>query len=100
MSFFAFGSLKTLRASTRGASMVQYIILVGVVALIAVAGYRVFGRGSAATVSLLGERVTTLTSTNPGEGSGGGGAPPARAGARPQRGSGAPPHPRGGALRH
>lgn len=29
---------------TRGANLVEYIILVGVVALIALAGYRVFGQ--------------------------------------------------------
>ena len=35
--------LRKLVKDTRGANLVEYIILVGVVALIALAGYRVFG---------------------------------------------------------
>lgn len=36
-------SLRKLIKDTRGANLVEYIILVGVVALIALAGYKVFG---------------------------------------------------------
>jgi pilus assembly protein Flp/PilA len=35
--------LQELIEDTRGANLVEYIILVGVVALIALAGYKVFG---------------------------------------------------------
>ncbi len=34
---------KSLLSDTRGANIVEYVILVGVVALIAVAGFRIFG---------------------------------------------------------
>jgi Flp pilus assembly pilin Flp len=36
-------SLVRLRRDTRGANMVEYILLVGVVALIAIAGFKLFG---------------------------------------------------------
>jgi pilus assembly protein Flp/PilA len=36
-------SLLRLRRDTRGANMVEYILLVGVVALIAIAGFKLFG---------------------------------------------------------
>lgn len=36
-------SARALLKDTRGANLVEYIILVGVVALIALAGYKVFG---------------------------------------------------------
>ena len=36
-------SKRALLADVRGASLVEYIILVGVVALIALAGFKVFG---------------------------------------------------------
>ena len=35
---------KKLLKDTRGANMVEYIILVGVVALIALAGFKIFGQ--------------------------------------------------------
>jgi len=35
---------KSLLKDTRGANLVEYIILVGVVALIALAGFKVFGQ--------------------------------------------------------
>jgi pilus assembly protein Flp/PilA len=35
---------KRLLNDTRGANLVEYIILVGVIALIAIAGFRVFGQ--------------------------------------------------------
>ena len=36
-------SPRTLLADTRGANLVEYIILVGVIALIAIAGFKAFG---------------------------------------------------------
>lgn len=36
-------SLRNLLKDTRGANLVEYIILVGVVALIAIAGFKIFG---------------------------------------------------------
>ncbi len=36
-------SLARLRRDVRGANMVEYILLVGVVALIAIAGFKLFG---------------------------------------------------------
>lgn len=36
---------KSFLRDTRGANMVEYIILVGVVALIALAGFKIFGKG-------------------------------------------------------
>jgi pilus assembly protein Flp/PilA len=35
--------MRDLLRDTRGANLVEYIILVGVIALIAIAGFRVFG---------------------------------------------------------
>ncbi len=35
--------LRTLVKDTRGANLVEYIILVGVIALIALAGFKMFG---------------------------------------------------------
>lgn len=36
-------SPRTLLSDTRGANLVEYIILVGVIALIAIAGFKAFG---------------------------------------------------------
>lgn len=36
-------ALRRFRRDTRGANMVEYILLVGVVALIAIAGFKLFG---------------------------------------------------------
>ena len=35
--------IRRIRRDTRGANMVEYIILVGVIALIAIAGFKMFG---------------------------------------------------------
>jgi len=37
-------SIKNLAKDTRGANLVEYIILVGLVALIAIVGFKVFGQ--------------------------------------------------------
>jgi len=43
--------LKTLARDTRGAGFVEYIILVGLVALFCIAAYRVFGAAVTAKVT-------------------------------------------------
>jgi pilus assembly protein Flp/PilA len=43
--------LQELVEDTRGANLVEYIILVGVVALIALAGYKVFGTSVTAKIN-------------------------------------------------
>ena len=43
-------SPRTLFADTRGANLVEYVILVGVIALIAIAGFKVFGNNVRAKV--------------------------------------------------
>jgi Flp pilus assembly pilin Flp len=45
---------------TRGANLVEYIILVGVVALIAVAGFRVFGSSVKDKISSQAGQVTGI----------------------------------------
>lgn len=39
----SFGSLTRLLRDDRGANLVEYIILVGVIALIAIGGFQIFG---------------------------------------------------------
>ena len=36
--------LRTLLGNTRGANLVEYVILVGVIALVALAGFKSFGK--------------------------------------------------------
>jgi Flp pilus assembly pilin Flp len=43
-------SSRSLLADTRGANLVEYIILVGVIALIAIAGFKAFGNNVRAKV--------------------------------------------------
>ncbi len=43
-------SRTSLRSDTRGANLVEYIILVGVIALIAIAGFKAFGNNVRAKV--------------------------------------------------
>jgi pilus assembly protein Flp/PilA len=43
--------VRRLLKDTRGANLVEYIILVGVVALVALAGYRIFGTAVDAKIS-------------------------------------------------
>jgi pilus assembly protein Flp/PilA len=42
---------RRLLKDTRGANLVEYIILVGVVALVALAGYRIFGTSVEAKIN-------------------------------------------------
>lgn len=45
---------------TRGANMVEYIILVGVVALIALAGFKIFGKGVDAKIKEQEKKVQQI----------------------------------------
>lgn len=51
--------LRTLFADRRGANLVEYIILVGVVALLALAAFRFFGKSVRATVDKQSVHVQT-----------------------------------------
>ncbi len=51
-----------LRA-TRGANMVEYIILVGVIALLAVVGFKAFSASVSTTVTKQGESVKNADNT-------------------------------------
>jgi pilus assembly protein Flp/PilA len=63
MSLVRFKSLCTsLRADTRGANMVEYIILVGVVAILAMAGFKYFGKNVNNTISLQAHTVSEVQS--------------------------------------
>lgn len=51
--------LRALFADTRGAGLVEYIILVGLIALAALAGFRYFGSSVNTKARNLGDRVST-----------------------------------------
>jgi Flp pilus assembly pilin Flp len=51
---------RSLRDDTRGAGLVEYIILVGVIALLAVAGFNQFGTNVHEKAINLGSRVTNI----------------------------------------
>jgi len=53
-------ALRTLRDDTRGAGLVEYIILVGVIALLTMAGFRTFGGAVNARAVELGTQVTGI----------------------------------------
>jgi len=52
--------LKRLAHDTRGAGFVEYIILVGVVALFCIAGYQYFGGKVTAKIKAQGDAVTGI----------------------------------------
>ncbi len=54
--------LKALLADTRGANMVEYIILVGVVAILAMAGFKYFGKNVNNEISLQANTVSKVQS--------------------------------------
>lgn len=54
---------KSLLADTRGANIVEYIILVGVVALIAIAGFKIFGTSVEQKITDQGTAVGTINGT-------------------------------------
>jgi Flp pilus assembly pilin Flp len=51
---------QTLRADTRGAGLVEYIILVGLIALSAIAGFKTFGTNVNSKATELGTAVTGI----------------------------------------
>jgi len=51
---------KNLWTDTRGANIVEYIILVGVVALIAIAGFKIFGTSVEAKITEQGASVGSI----------------------------------------
>jgi pilus assembly protein Flp/PilA len=53
-------SLRNLLRATRGANMVEYIILVGIVALIAIAGFGFFGAAVRAKIKGQGDTVAKV----------------------------------------
>src|SRR5690242_17481008 len=56
--------LAALGGSTRGAGMVEYIVIVAVVALAAIAGYRAFGGALEQKATDEGQHVTSLSAYN------------------------------------
>jgi pilus assembly protein Flp/PilA len=52
--------LRTLRNDTRGAGLVEYIILVGAIALLTVAGFKTFGDNVHQKALDLGKGVTDI----------------------------------------
>lgn len=59
-------SVRNFLRATRGANMVEYIILVGIVALLAIGGFGFFGDQVKAKVHKQGETVTTDIRDTPG----------------------------------
>jgi Flp pilus assembly pilin Flp len=57
-----------LRGDTRGGGLVEYIILIGVVALICIAAYQVFGETIGLKARQQAETIRTLKGTSPGGG--------------------------------
>ena len=53
-------SSKKLFKDTRGANMVEYIVLVGVVALLAMAGFKIFGGAVKTKIMAQGTQVGTI----------------------------------------
>jgi len=53
-------AMKSLLKDTRGANIVEYIILVGVVALIAIAGFKIFGTSVEQKITDQGNAVGTI----------------------------------------
>jgi Flp pilus assembly pilin Flp len=53
-------TVRALGADTRGAGLVEYIILVGLIALLAIAGFETFGTAVNEKAIELGEGVTGI----------------------------------------
>jgi Flp pilus assembly pilin Flp len=51
---------RSLRRNTRGAGLVEYIVLVGLVALAAIAGFRIFGTSVNQKARTLGGEVRDI----------------------------------------
>lgn len=58
-------SVRKLVQDTRGAGFVEYIILVGVVALFCIAGYKYFGDKVTDKIKAQGDAVTGVNSKGP-----------------------------------
>jgi Flp pilus assembly pilin Flp len=52
--------IKKLAHDERGASLIEYVLLIGVVALLAVAGFRIFGASLTAKISQQAQTVNGL----------------------------------------
>lgn len=59
-------ALRTLRDDTRGAGLVEYIILVGLIALLAIAGFGQFGSAVNTKAIGLGTQVSGIGGAAPG----------------------------------
>ena len=54
---------KKFVSDTRGANMVEYIILVGVIAILALGGFRVFGSNVTSVISAQAGQVSTINTS-------------------------------------
>jgi Flp pilus assembly pilin Flp len=55
--------LKKLTRDQRGASLIEYVLLIGVVALLAIAGFRIFGTSVRAKISQQAQAVDGVNGT-------------------------------------
>jgi len=53
-------SLKKLKADTRGASFMEYVVLVGLIAIVCIAAYQAFGSAIGTKVQQFGTTVTGI----------------------------------------
>lgn len=60
-------SLRNFVRATRGANMVEYIILVGIVALLAVLGFKTFSKSVSDTVAAQGATVEGVKGNGAGQ---------------------------------
>ena len=54
------------KRSERGASLVEYALLVGLIAVVCIAGIRLFGQRASQSFSLIANQLTTSTTTSSG----------------------------------
>jgi Flp pilus assembly pilin Flp len=57
--------IRSLTKDTRGASMVEYVILVGVIAVLALAAFKIFGTSVMTKIQGQGQTVDTQVNTAP-----------------------------------
>ncbi len=57
--------IKELAKDTRGANMVEYIIMVGLIAIIAMVGFKYFGKTINDKINQQGSTVDGVTGTSP-----------------------------------
>jgi len=62
-TFKAARSLRTFSKSSRGANMVEYMILVGLVAIAALVGFQTFGNGVRTKITEQSNTVNGITGT-------------------------------------